>query len=105
EVQVLLAPSLPFVPGRGLRYAIAIGKEKPQVVDFLKGYADGDADWERSVQDGIRIGISRHKIKQPGATTLKLFAVDPGVTVQKLLLNTGGLKPSYLGPEQSPYIR
>lgn len=105
DVQVLLAPSLPFVPGRGLRYAVAIGNEKPQIVDFLQGYKDGDAAWEESVKDGVRVGSSRHKIKHPGPTTLRLYAVDPGVTPQKLLINTGGLKPSYLGPEQSPFLQ
>lgn len=103
ELQVILAPSLPFVPGRGLRYAVAVGNEKPQIIDFLSDFNDTDANWERTVEDGVRIGRSQHRIKQPGPTTLKLFMVDPGVTVQRLLFDTGDLKPSYLGPPQSPY--
>lgn len=102
ELQTVLAPSLPFVPGRGLRYAVAIGDEQPQIIDFLADYKDGDAAWERSVEDGVRIARSRHRINQPGPTTLKLFMVDSGVTVQRLQVDTGGLKPSYLGPPQSP---
>lgn len=104
ELQTILAPSLPFVPGRGLRYAVAIGDEDPQIIDFLNNYKDGDAEWERSVIDGVRIGRSSHRINQPGATTLKLFMVDPGVVVQRLQIDTGGLQSSYLGPPQSPRI-
>lgn len=103
ELQVLLAPSLPFVPGRGLRYAVAVGDEEPQIVDFLATFNDTDAHWELTVKDGVRIGRSQHRIKQSGPTTLKLFMVDPGVTVQRLLFDTGGLQPSYLGPPQSRY--
>lgn len=103
ELQTVLAPSLPFIPGRGLRYAVAIGDEKPHVVDFLADFNDTDARWERTVKDGVRIGRSQHRIKRPGPTTLKLFMVDSGVTVQRLLFDTGGLQPSYLGPPQSPY--
>ena len=34
---------------------------------------------------------------------LRLYAIDPGVTVQRLHINTGGLLPSYLGPQESPF--
>src|SRR5690606_35327630 len=103
ELQVLLAPSLPFVAGRGLRYAVAVGAEEPQIVNFLATCNDTDSHWELTVKDGVRIGRSQHRIKQSGPTTLKLFMVDPGVTVQRLLFDTGGLQPSYLGPPQSRY--
>jgi hypothetical protein len=29
--------------------------------------------------------------------------VDPGVVLQKIIVNSGGLKPSYLGPPESFY--
>ncbi len=102
EVQLLLAPSWPVVPGRGLRYGIAIGDETPQVIDFLEGMDDTDAGWEESVKDGVRVGRSTHNIEQPGPTRLRIYGIDPAVTVQKILVDTGGLLPSYLGPPQSP---
>ncbi|WP_082087151.1 glycosyl hydrolase 115 family protein [Teredinibacter purpureus] len=101
EIQTLLAPSWPFVPGRGLRYAIAIGDAKPQVVDFLEGFSGTDWKWEPSVKDGIRIGKSTHTVTRAGRSKIRLYMVDPGVTLQKILVNTGGLKDSYLGPIES----
>lgn len=103
ELQTILAPSLPFVPGRGLRYAVAIGNEKPQIVDFLAGFDGTDEQWEEAVKQGVRIGRSRHKVTRPGPTKVRLYMVDTGVTVQKLVIDTGGLKPSYLGPPQSTF--
>lgn len=103
SVEAILAPSLPFVPGRGLRYAISIGDGEPKIVDFLAGFKDGDANWEAAVENGVRIGRSEHLINKVGPQVLRLYAIDPGVTVQRLHVNTGGLMPSYLGPPESSY--
>lgn len=101
EIHTVLAPTWPIVPGRGMRYAIAVGNEKPQIVDFVAGMEDTDKAWEESVKDGVRVGVSKHKVKRAGPNTIRLYMVDPAVTVQKIMVDTGGLLPSYLGPEQS----
>ena len=102
ELQVIAAPSWPFSPDRGLRYAVAIGKEKPKKVDLTENFAGTDEAWQETVKDGVRVGRSLHKIKHAGPTTIRLYMVDPGVTVQKIIVDTGGLQPSYLGPPPSP---
>lgn len=99
SVEGVFAPSLPFVPGRGLRYAVALGKETPQIVDILADTSD--AAWEESVRTDVRKAASKHNIARPGLHKLRFYMVDPAVTLQKIIINTGGLQPSYLGPEQS----
>jgi hypothetical protein len=99
QVETILAPTLNFVPGRGLRYAIAFDDEPPQIVDALAH--NSQADWETSVKDSVRKIQSTHTLATFGYHTLKLWMVDPGVVLQKIVVNTGGLKPSYLGPPES----
>ncbi|WP_105103060.1 glycosyl hydrolase 115 family protein [Microbulbifer pacificus] len=102
RVQGLFAPSLNFQPGRGLRYAIAFDDGQPQVVDVLADLSD--SAWETAVKNGVRVSISTHKVTEPGHHRLRIYAVDPGVTLQKVLIDTGGLQPSYLGPPQSQFM-
>jgi hypothetical protein len=99
-VESVFAPSWPMFPGRGLRYAIGFDNEAPQIIDIVKDMSE--AAWEESVRTDARKIISKHKISKPGKHTLKIYMVDPAVTLQKIVVNTGGLMPSYLGPEQSP---
>jgi len=99
EVEAILAPSLNFVPGRGLRYAISFDDQSPQIMDALA--ANSLADWEKSVADSVRKVKSRHVLAEPGYHTLKFWMVDAGVVLQKLVVDAGGVKPSYLGPPES----
>jgi Glycosyl hydrolase family 115/Gylcosyl hydrolase family 115 C-terminal domain len=98
-VETILDPTLNFVPGRGLRYAIAFDNETPQVVDMLA--ANDTEAWATSVKDSVRKARSTHNIANPGYHTLKVWMVDPGVVLQKLVIDLGGVKPSYLGPPES----
>ena len=99
EVEAILSPTLNFAPGRGLRYAISFDAEPPQIVDALA--QNSQRDWETSVKDAVRKAKSTHTLSEPGYHTLKFWMVDPAVVLQKLVVNLGGVKPSYLGPPES----
>ena len=104
DVTAIFSPALNFQPGRGLRYAISFDDETPQVITLVpEGYnaRNGNRDWEKVVSDNARFSHSSHEIKTPGYHRLKIFMIDPGVVLQKIIVDTGGLKPSYLGPPES----
>jgi hypothetical protein len=99
EVEAVLSPTLNFVPGRGLRYAISFDDQPPLVVDALA--RNSLSDWETTVKDSVRKVRSSHTLSGSGYHTLKFWMVDPAVVLEKLVVNLGGVKPSYLGPPES----
>jgi hypothetical protein len=99
EVEGILAPTLNFVPGRGLRYGVSFDDQPPQIIDALAH--NSQKDWEESVRDSVRKVKSKHTVAEPDYHTLKFWMVDSGVVLQKLVVNLGGVKPSYLGPPES----
>ncbi len=99
EVEAILAPTLNFVPGRGLRFALSFDDQPPQIVDALA--RNSEADWETSVKDAVRKVRTSHTLAGTGIHTLKVWMVDPGVVLEKLVVDLGGLQPSYLGPPES----
>ena len=103
EVESIVAPTLNFVPGRGLRFAISFDDQPPEVIDALA--QNSQRDWETTVKDSVRKVKSTHTLSAPGSHTLKFWMVDPGVVLEKIVVNLGGVKPSYLGPPESYLAR
>jgi hypothetical protein len=98
-MQAVLAPSLNFVPGRGLRFAVSVDDGPRTVVDALQ--QNTQKDWETAVSDGVKKVALPLSIPMAGYHTLKIWAVDPGVVMERLILSHGPLRPSYLGPPES----
>ncbi|MDQ8187537.1 glycosyl hydrolase 115 family protein [Pelagicoccus sp. SDUM812002] len=99
SIETLWNPTWPIAPDRGLRFAIALNGEKPQIVDLHEDRAHGL--WQESVKTAVRPATTQHTVEKAGHHTLRIYMVDPATTLQKIIINTGGLAPSYLGPAQS----
>ncbi|QJX48933.1 glycosyhydrolase [Hymenobacter taeanensis] len=103
-VHAYLAPTLNFTAGQGLRYAVSIDDEAPQIVNLHTGLAaeNGNRPWQQAVAESIIIKTSQHTVAAAGTHTLKFWRVDPGVVLEKLVVSRGELPATYLGPPESP---
>jgi hypothetical protein len=102
-VWAYLSPRNNVRPTDGLKYAISIDGAEPQVVNVttaLNGIPM-NRSFERNTSDNVNLTSTEHHVAAPGAHVLKFWAIDPTVVVQKLVIDTGGLKTSYLGPPES----
>jgi hypothetical protein len=99
EVRVAISPTLDFRGQGGLRYAVSIDDEPPQIVNVHPD--PSEAAWERSVADAIKVLTTKHRVRRPGARTVKLWLVDPGLVFQRVTVATRPLPESYLGPVES----
>ncbi len=103
SVTAYLSPTLNFHSGQGLRYGISFDEETPQIITMNGDNAN--RTWEQWVANNINMSVSRHSIHSPGVHTLKFWMVDPCVVLQKIVVDAGGVKPSYLGPSESFLLR
>ncbi|MBP1205010.1 hypothetical protein JOD97_003052 [Duganella sp. 1411] len=102
KLHVVLSPTLKFQPGAGFRYAVSVDDGLPEEV---RVHADQSEDyWRQIVSDGVAKFVTTHRVDQPGKHTLKFWSLDPGLVLQRLVIDAGGLRPSYLGPPESPRI-
>lgn len=102
DVAVWLSPTLNFNQNKGLRYQISFDNNTPQTVNFNGRYRGELGKWQA---EQIIKSITKHLIEKPGRHTLRFRVLDPGIVLQKIIINTGGLKPSWLGPQESPMTK
>ena len=106
NVTVFLGPSLNTNPERPLKYAIAFDDAEPEVVQFVESTDLGTlpGDWDTVVSDAVWKSGTSHALEGGRKHVLKLWALEPGVVFQKIVVDLGGLRESYLGPPESPRV-
>jgi hypothetical protein len=106
EFKTLLhvAPSLNFLPDRDFKIGISFDDETPQILTVVPkefNAQNGNREWEKTVMDNTRYVAGKLSVAEAGFHTLKVWMIDPGIVLEKIMLDTGGVKPSYLGPPES----
>lgn len=108
-VTVLVSPSLNANgDDRPLALGVQVDSQTPQTTYFIPSAAPGA---EPAAWDGLDgwvansiVPIIGTFLANPGSHTLKLWMIEPAVVVQRIIINTGGVQPSYLGPPESVII-
>jgi hypothetical protein len=100
KLQCYFSPTLNLHNDDGLKYAISIDDEQPQIISINKESNDVRI-WEQWVANNIIIKTSLHTIVKPGKHVIKYWMISPSVILQKIVLDLGGVKPSYLGPPET----
>ena len=100
-VKAFLSPTLNYHDTEGLRFAVSIDDQKPVIVNMHKN--ETHQDWQGWVSNNVNVASAELTLDEPGEHTLKYWMVDPGVVLQKIVIDAGGLEPSYLGPPESFY--
>lgn len=99
KVHWYVSPTLDFRGGDPLRFGVSADGDTPETI--LVNEDHSEAAWERAVGENISRLTSIHQIDGPGEHVLKFWFIDPAVVLQKIVIDTGGLQPSYLGPPES----
>ena len=100
DVIVYTVPFWPLHAGKGTAVGVSVDGCQPQVFD--NKFKEYDRNWKDQVMRNgavcrLRFPVDRH---QP-SHRLRLTGIDPGQMVQRIVIDWGGLLPSYVGPAAS----
>lgn len=102
----LFSPTLNFQKDEGLFYAFSFDGGEPEVMNLHKHATAADWTypkwWNDAVTDNIMKQVVFKRALAAGVHTIRYWAVDPGLVLQKILLQkTGSDSECYLGPPVS----
>jgi hypothetical protein len=98
-VTCYLVPTHPLKFGQGLRYAVGFDHGTPQVV-IVKTEVQTPA-WSRNVLNATTTASTTLEVAAAGPHVLRIYMIDPGVVLDKIVIDAGGARPSYLGPKET----
>jgi len=82
NILVKCLPTFKLYNGIGLRYAISVNGEEPQVVS-IHAAADTKA-WSPNVLRGYSVGQTTHKVSKAGEGTVRIYLLDPSVVLSQI---------------------
>ncbi|UJH90662.1 hypothetical protein LZ575_18090 [Antarcticibacterium sp. 1MA-6-2] len=101
EVEFYLSPTIDFRNQGGLEFAYSVDDGAPQVINMQGQTKD---NWDTSVANNVtKVSVTVNF--NPGNHTLKVWAIETGIVLQKIVIITGEKKNSYLGPPESAKVK
>ena len=93
-------------PNRPLKYAISIDATDRQTIqpNPLTTLWPLPTMWKGMVADTVMTNTTTHDLSEAGAHTLNLWVMEPGLIIEKIVVDLGGVRSSYLGPPESMIV-
>lgn len=87
----------------GTRFAIGLDDDTPVVLSGTKAYtgATGNDSWSKGVMANNETLTTKITVSQSGYHTLRLYNMDTGVIIDKMVITTGEKVKSYFGAPES----
>ncbi len=97
DVYTYMMPVFPLDNEHGARYGVMVDDSPVYLPEASAPYYS--TPWIQSILRNCRINKTTHMINRPGKHTVKIYCAHPGMMLQKIVIDFGGLKKSYMGPE------
>lgn len=97
-VIVRFSSTLNFNDYKGLRYAVSLDGGEEQIVNINGDYK---GELGKLQAEHIITTQTKHLMDKKAKHTLRIRPLDPALVMQKIMIDFGGLKPSFLGAPES----
>lgn len=98
SLQIFHLPYFPLHEGRGCRIGVSVDDGEEHTIEYLP--EEWSSQWKENVLRNSALSKVTFKIDPTKEThTLLLRGIDPGMAIQRIVIDEGGFKPGYIGPD------
>jgi len=83
-VEVKCVPTFGVYEGRGVRYAVSVNGDRPQVRDISAADNERDSDWARGVLRGYASSKTSHTVDKDGKSRIQIYLLDVSLAVSEI---------------------
>lgn len=98
EIEIQCIPTQAINEQQDLRYVVVVDDDDPETVSIDPEGGEHDPEWQRNVLRGAAIRTTSHDVDNSGEHTLRLWGLDPGLIIDRIVVYTDGERTTYLGP-------
>lgn len=98
-IQTYMLPLFAKDKSHSTQYAVQL--DGGAMVTHHNDTKEYSTEWAANVLRNTALNKAAFQLNNPGKHTLRIICVDPGMILQKIVIDLGGLKDSYLGPKMN----
>ncbi len=102
-LKVIALPVLPITSENGMRVAVSVDVAPAQILDLKT--AEFSQEWRHNVLTNSAVGEITNLRLAPGAHSLKVTALDPGVILDRFEIDFTGAQRAYLPVPETRIVR
>lgn len=93
EVKVYTLPTFPLNKNYSMRYAVSVDDGAAQILDFKT--VGRSEEWKQNVLSNSAVRSVQLPTLKPGKHVLHIYMIDPGVILDRMVINLDKTKPFY----------
>lgn len=97
KLQIFHMPYFPMYEGKGCRIGVTIDDGEEQIIEYLP--EEWSKPWKLNVLRNSALSeVSCPVDKEKSGHSIKLIGIDPGMAIQRIVIDNGTFRPGYIGP-------
>lgn len=97
-LQIFHLPFFPLYEGERCRFGVSVDDGEEQIQEYIP------EEWSKQWKENVLRNSALSSVTLPLSSnsdshTLKIRSIDPGLMIQRIVIDEGGFRPGYIGPD------